>query len=163
MQFLRVAATVGRLDSHIPLAALTGVGALIWGGCFFSPRFGIRASCSSGGAEGWSKSEQYVQECSQSEGEISPLSGAPCWLSEWSSAQLWHFQGFCSQILFKSDPVMSGYLTFGHVEGCTHVWDHKPLPDLIRNSQEGEVFLPCGVEASAETVFFAFKKNKKNK
>lgn len=87
MQFLRVAATVGRLDRHFPLAALAGVGALIWGGCFSPPRFGIRASCSSGGSEGWSKSEQYVQECSQSEGAMSPLSGAPCWLSEWSSAQ----------------------------------------------------------------------------
>lgn len=73
------------------------------------------------------------------------------------------FSGFCSQILFKSDPVMSGYLTFGHVGGCMHVWDHKTLSDLIRNSQEGEVFLPCGVEASAETVFFAFKKKKLNK
>lgn len=37
MQFLRVAATVGRLDRHFPLAALTGVGALIWGGCLPPP------------------------------------------------------------------------------------------------------------------------------
>lgn len=110
----------------VSITPLVGVGALICGCWFCSSICAVR---NSDGSEGWSKSKQYIQECSQTEGEISPgiqrsvlASGVRC-----------RHGGFLAFEVLQSNPVKirlhrsrdvksEHVWPFGAAERCMRVW-----------------------------------------